>query len=68
MPCLTRVYKHFTSQEGLGVWLVGSAMERSLPSHVNQLMVSSTFMILSELYKRMNGLIDANMNLLGSSL
>ena len=29
----------------------GRAMELSLPSHVNQLMVSSTFMILSELYK-----------------
>ena len=48
MPCPTRVYKHFTSQEGLGTWLGGSAMELSLPSHVNQLMVSSTFMILSE--------------------
>ena len=51
MPCPTRAYKHFTSQEGLGTRLVGSAMELSLPSHVNQLMVSSTFMILSELYK-----------------
>ena len=51
MPCPTRVYKHFTSQEGLGMWLLGSAMELSLPSHVNQLMASSTFMILSELYK-----------------
>ena len=28
-----------------------SAMELSLPSHINQLMVSSTFMILPELYK-----------------
>ena len=49
---------------------MGSAMQLSLSSHVNQLMVSSTFMILSELYNtRMNGLIDAiaNMNLLGSS-
>ena len=38
MPCPTRVYKHFTSQEGLGVWLVGSAMERyiSIPSHTRQ--------------------------------
>ena len=59
MPSPTRVYKHFTSQERLGMWLVGSAMQLSLSSHVNQLMVSSTFMILSELYNtRMNGLID----------
>ena len=69
MPSPTRVYKHFTSQERLGTWLVGSAMQlsRALSSYVNQLMVSSTFMILSELYN--NGLIDAiaNMNLLGSS-
>ena len=36
MPCPTRVYKHFTSQEGLGTWLVGSAMELSLPSHARQ--------------------------------